>query len=136
MSQCGSLIACGSTKGSGLTPDEGPLKRREVRDRSRPLQVYVTPAERTALQANARQAGMRMSHYLRAVGTAAQIRSVVDLEAVASLAKVHADQGRLGRLLKMYLQDAAPDRLTAQRLLAEIESTQIEIRAVLKRITP
>jgi hypothetical protein len=108
---------------------------RQVRDRTLPLKVFVTPDERAALKENARRAGLRMSHYLRVAGMSTQIRSVLDLEAVADLAKISADQGRLGGLLKMYLQDRDPDRRTAVRLLAEIEATQAEMRTVLRRIT-
>ncbi len=98
------------------------------------MQVYVTPAEREILKANAKRAGMRTSHYLRTVGAMAPVRSDLDHEAVAALAKVSADQGRLGGLLKMYLQDPNPDRRVAQRLLAELESAQLEIRAALRRV--
>jgi hypothetical protein len=111
-----------------------PDKPRQLRNRNLPLKVFVTPDERAELQERARQAGLRMSHYLRAAGLSAPVRSVLDLKTVADLAKVSADQGRLGGLLKMYLQDRDPDRRTAQRLLADIEAVQSELRATLRRI--
>jgi hypothetical protein len=111
-----------------------PVTPRQVRDRKRQVHVYVTPDERAELEERSRQAGLRMSAYLRAAGMSTQIRSVLDLKTVGELAKVNADQGRLGGLLKMYLQDRDPDRRTAQRLLAEIEAVQSELRTVLRRI--
>jgi hypothetical protein len=113
---------------------ESPRERRETRDRNRALQVYVTPAERKILEANAKRAGMRMSHYLRTAGANAPMRSVLDLKSIAALAKVNADQGRLGGLLKMYLQDRNPDRHTAERLLKDIEAVQAALRAAVKRV--
>jgi hypothetical protein len=124
--------------GSGLTPERSPKKLpkkpREPRDRDRALQVYVTAQERAVLQANAKRAGMRMSNYLRTAGAGTPLRSVLDLEAIAALAKVSADQGRLGGLLKMYLMDRAPDRRVAERLLGEIEEVQEELRAAARRV--
>jgi hypothetical protein len=138
-SQRGPYIAFGSTEDSVLTPGETPeggASRRQTRDRNHALQVYVTASEREALKANARQAGLRMSHYLRVAGMNGNIRSVLDLEAVAALAKVNADQGRLGGLLKMYLQERDPDRRTAERLLVEIEAMQGQIKAALRTVIP
>jgi hypothetical protein len=103
--------------------------------RVNPLQVYVTPVERAAVKANAKAAGMTVSRYLCAVGMGATLRSALDHEAVAALAKIHADEGRLGGLLKMYLQDRNPDRRTAERLLQDIEAARAEIRAALKRVS-
>ena len=119
----------------GTSPEDG-ASRRQTRDRNHALQVYVTPDERAALEANARQAGLRMSHYLRVAGMNGNIRSVLDLEAVSALAKVNADQGRLGGLLKMYLQERDPDRRTAERLLVEIEAMQGQIKAALRTVIP
>jgi hypothetical protein len=107
---------------------------RQPRDRKRALQVYVNAEERTAITERAELSGMRVSNYLRAAGVGAQIQSVLDLEAVATLAKISGDQGRLGGLLKMYLQDQNPDRRMAERLLAEIETVQADLKAAAKRI--
>jgi hypothetical protein len=107
---------------------------RQPRDRKRALQVYVNAEERTAITERAELSGMRVSNYLRAAGVGAQIQSVLDLEAVATLAKISGDQGRLGGLLKMYLQDQNPDRRVAERLLAEIETVQADLKAAAKRI--
>jgi hypothetical protein len=106
----------------------------QPRDRSRALQVYVNKAERDAITARAKLSGMSLSNYLRSAAVGAPIKSALDLEAVSTLAKVNGDQGRLGGLLKMYLQDQAPDRKAAERLLAEIEALQSALRAIVRTV--
>ena len=73
-----------------------------AKDRINPMQVYVNARERAAIKANAKAAGMTASRYLCAVGMGAHLRSSTDHEAVAALAKIHADEGRLGGLLRAW----------------------------------
>lgn len=56
--------------------------------------VWVTDEEKAAIKERADEVGMYRSGYLRARGLNTQIRSVVDLTAVADLAKVKGDLGR------------------------------------------
>ena len=46
---------------------------------------------------------MSTSAYLRQVGLGMPIKSILDHKSIADLAKVNADQGRLGGLLKLWL---------------------------------
>ena len=48
---------------------------------------------------------MSTSAYLRQVGLGMPIKSILDQNSIADLAKVNADQGRLGGLLKLWLTD-------------------------------
>jgi hypothetical protein len=105
-----------------------------ARDRINPMRAYVTAEDRKAIKARAKAAGLTASSFLRAAAMGSTPRSALDLQAVAALAKIHADEGRLGGLLKMYLQDRDPDRQTAERLLQDIETVRKEIRTVLKRV--
>jgi hypothetical protein len=100
------------------------------------MRVYVNANERETIRANAKAAGMTASQFLCAVGLGSTPRSTLDHEAIAVLAKIHADEGRLGGLLKMYLQDRDPDRRSAERLLHDIETVRQEIRAVLRQVAP
>ncbi|WP_439548886.1 plasmid mobilization protein [Falsiroseomonas sp.] len=74
----------GKRRGRPLLPAD------QVRDRSAPLLVYVTAAEREVIEDAARRAGVSVSALLRAVGTNAQVRSVVDPQATASLIRLEA----------------------------------------------
>ena len=78
-----------------------------VRDRKRPLKIYVTEAERAAIAARAQSCGLVVSDYLRAVGLGHEPRSIFDHEAVMALAKVNADQGRLGGLAEAVAERTA-----------------------------
>lgn len=53
--------------------------------------------------AGARNAGKTASSYLLSLGMGYEVGSVIDAYLVRELVKINADQGRLGRLLKMWL---------------------------------
>ena len=79
------------------------------------LRVPVLPEEKAKIEDSARAAGY-------------ELQSVIDSRLVLELAKVNADQGRLGGLLKMWL--------VSDKRLAGIEEEQLHrtIRVVLDRI--
>jgi hypothetical protein len=66
----------------------------------------VLPEEEEAIKENARQAGLSVAAYLRNVGMGYRIQGVIDAELVGQLAKINADQGRLGGLLKLWLSNS------------------------------
>ena len=105
-----------------------------AKNRINPMRVYVNANERSTISANAKAAGMTASRFLCAVGMGSAPRSALDHKAIGVLAKIHADEGRLGGLLKMYLQDRDPDRRTAERLLQDIEAVRKDLRAALKQV--
>lgn len=70
-----------------------------------PIKVWVSVEERALIQERADQTGLFLSAYLLAVGTNTPIRSVVGTDAVADLAKVNGDLGRVAGLLKLWLGD-------------------------------
>mgnify|MGYP000848168346 CR=1 FL=1 len=74
-----------------------------TRKNGRHLRVPVLPAEEEAIKANAKATGLTIAAYLRNVGLGYQPGSAFDQEAVIEIAKVNADLGRLGGLLKMWL---------------------------------
>jgi hypothetical protein len=74
-----------------------------TRKHGRHLRVPVLPDEEALIKANAKAAGLSVAAFLRNVGIGYEVRGVFDLGAVDELAKVNADLGRLGGLLKMWL---------------------------------
>lgn len=70
-----------------------------------PLKVYCTKEERALIEGQAETAGMSVSEYLRNVGRGTPVKSRVDGQAIKALAKVNADLGRAGGLLKMLLKN-------------------------------
>lgn len=97
------------------------------------MKVSVSASERAEIEARATAAGLSVSSYLRAAGLGHPVRSALDHEAVTALAKVNADQGRLGGLLKLWLAsrpgEGASER-EVRRLLGEIEALQGELAKV------
>ena len=103
----------------------------ERRSRNRPLKVYVTENERTALTEAASSAGLSVSDFLRRVGLGVQVRSLLDQDHVRDVMRARADLGRLGGLLKMWLADrpgeGAPAHIV-RAVLEQIEAAQEEVR--------
>lgn len=100
------------------------------RPRGQHIKVWVTPEEKADIANLAAQAGMAESAYLRAVGLNRPLRSVVDLKAVADLARVNGDLGRVAGLLKLWL---AEKRGQGARPVA-VESLMIDFRALQTRV--
>jgi len=107
------------------------------------LRVPVTTADKRAIEDNARASGLTVASYLRQLGLQRPVSGILDLQAVDELARVAADQGRLGGLLKLFLtQDAKLEELGEQRdlrgrvvtLLQRILETQKQIEAVMERV--
>ncbi len=109
----------------------------ESRDRNRPLRVLVSERERAEIETRAAATGLSVSAYLRNLGLGFQPHSTLDQEAILSLLKVNADQGRLGGLFKLWLSgQSAPSAETAEirKLLAAIEECQQKLRALIGRL--
>jgi len=125
---------------SEMTPreetDEQPGNKAIRGKRKKHLRVPVFDDEKSVIEANARQAGMSIARYLRQVSMGYPVRSVVDIDCVRELARINGDLARLGNLQKLWLDnDARTARFGVDiihRLLRRIESTQSELRRLLK----
>jgi hypothetical protein len=113
---------------------EAKSKVGEVRDRQKPLKVYVSEEERRQIEAKAEACQLVPSAYLRSLGIGYKPKSVFDREAIGTLAKLNADQGRLGGLLKLWLSEKAGEGApvkSVRGLLEQIEETQTAIVRVM-----
>ena len=110
----------------------------ETRKGSNPIRVWVTPDEKAAIEANARQTGHSTSAYLRFLGLGYAPKCITDNERVLELAKINGDLGRLGGLLKLWLTNDARTaqfgESTIRAALARIEATQDKMVEVMKSI--
>ena len=107
------------------------------RRRGKPIEVWVTDEEKASIKDRAEEAGMSRSGYLRALGLNTPIRSVVDLKAVADLAKVNGDLGRVAGLLKLWLTDKngqRPTPIEVERMMIEFRELQAGIREKMSSI--
>ncbi len=127
-----SLIAGGS-----MEKDEGNAMERETRALNGRLGFTVSAADRARIEERARVAGLSVAAYLRASGLGHPIRSVLDYDAVLDLAKLNGDQGRLGGLLKLWLEErpgrGAPE-IEVRRLLERIDALQGQLIDVVSRV--
>lgn len=118
-----------------MSPDQAP--KPKARRRGKPIEVWVNDEEKELITARAEQAGLSRSGYLRAVGLNYPIRSVVDLTAVADLAKVNGDLGRVAGLLKFWLaekrgQGARPTDV--ETMMNDFRKLQGEVLAIMSRV--
>lgn len=109
-----------------------------TRKKSPPIKVYCTPAEKEAIEANAKAAGMSAARFLREVGQSYKVRGIMDYEKVRELAAMNGDLGRLGGLLKLWLSNDARTAhfgdSTIRALLARIERTMDQMRDVMRQV--
>ncbi|EMF7039408.1 CopG family transcriptional regulator [Salmonella enterica] len=116
---------------------ENTKEKAQPRRRGKPIEVWVTDDEKATITERAEEAGMSRSGYLRALGLNTPIRSVVDLAAVADLAKVNGDLGRVAGLLKLWLaekrgQGARPTDVEA--MMTNFRKLQGEVLAIMSRV--
>lgn len=95
---------------------------KKTRKETPPIKVCVNPDEKKDIQNLAKAHGLSTSEYLRNVGLGIPVVSVLDKEKIGDLAKLNADQGRLGGLLKLWLtNDEKLARFDQQKLVGTIE---------------
>lgn len=114
------------------------MARKKHPKRSRTIKAHVTEEEYARLNADATRFHFTMSDYVRRVMTEFKIpQGVVNAEAVLTLVRTNSDLARLGNLFKMALNDdsyldSTQTGHSLQKLLREIEETQLCIRELMK----
>jgi hypothetical protein len=99
-------------------------QNEKISKRVNPIKVYASLDDCAKLSARALEAGMSLSAYLRTLGLNHRPKSHFDRDAILALVKLHADQGRLGGLLKLWLSSKPNQGMGAQ-----------EVRELFKEIT-
>lgn len=79
------------------------MNNSNVRRNTTPIKVWVFPDEKKEIVKNARNHGLSTSKFLRNLGLNIEVQGVMDQQAILELAKINADLGRLGGLLKLWL---------------------------------
>lgn len=116
---------------------EGTKRKAPPRRRGKPIEVWVTDEEKATITERAEEAGMSRSGYLRALGLNTPIRSVVDLTAVAHLAKANGDLGRVAGLLKLWLAEKRGQgarTVDVEAMMREFRELQREIMAIMSKV--
>lgn len=108
-------------------------KEKKTRDRARPLKVYVSSEERQIIKESAKTTRLSISDYLRTLGLGHTPKNIFDQDAVIAFVKAHADQGRLGGLLKLWLSSKANEGASVgevRHLLGQIEQLQKALQKI------
>lgn len=103
---------------------------RGTRPRKNRIEVWCNEEEFSQISEHARGTRLSRSEFLRNLGRGYEPKSTFDREAIRQLAKLHADQGRLGGLLKLSLSEKSGDfasRESMRSLLQQIERLQLFI---------
>ena len=120
----------------GLAVDPQPWVKNDL--------VIVGPAddpahirgEKDAIVAKADAHSLSASSYLRRLGLAMPVESTIDQRAILDLAKINADLGRFGGLIKMWLTTNADFKsVSAQGLQRKLENTLTDVRLLQKKMS-
>ena len=111
------------------------------RKQTLPIKVFCTPDERQTLINNAKQYGLSVSHYLRAISLGLSKTSIRNLSQTDELIKTKVELGRVLGLLKLCLSPTesipldcrALFRETVPNLIREIEANQASLKALIQR---
>lgn len=112
-------------------------KNARPRRRGKPIEVWVTDDERTAISELAEQAGLSRSAFLRAAGLNKRVGARADLEAVRELVKVNGDLGRIAGLLKLWLAEKrgqGASSIDVERMMIEFRELQGGVREKMSAI--
>ena len=95
------------------------------RDRINPLRVYVDDHDRALIKELAHLCGMTVSAFVRTAALGHRVRSVLDLEAVRTLAKINTDQAALRQMIAVPTLPFA-DRGALAQQIAEVQRSLVE----------
>lgn len=109
-------------------------REKQMPTKKNSMKAYVSDEEYAVITEKAKMCAMSVSHFVRAICLGWHVRSHDDQQARQELRRVHADLGRLGGLLKMWLTNGDEHQVNVRKLLVEIEARQAELRRVVARL--
>ena len=96
------------------------------------IEIRVTAEDKKRLKELAQAHAMSLSEYLRQAGLMQEITSRTEIETTLELAKMNADQARLGNMLKLAIDSENEQKI--ETLITEVRRTQQTIRETLESI--
>jgi len=111
------------------------------RKQTLPIKVFCTPDERQAIIENAKQCGLSVSHYLRAIALGMGNTRIIDFSQTDELIKTKVELGCILSLLRLCLTQAeyfplesrAGFRETVTDAIQEVEDNQANLKAIIQR---
>ena len=111
------------------------------RKQALPIKVFCTPDERQAIVGKAKQCGLSVSHYIRAIALGLGNTSIIDFSQTDELIKTKVELGRIIGLLKLCLnrvetiplESRVLFRETVSSLIRDIEANQASLKVLIQR---
>lgn len=102
------------------------------------ISIRMTDEEKKKIDKLAKQTALSRSKYIRLTAQGVVPRSQLDHSVVYELGKLHADIGRTGGLLKMWLSRnedmGVHHKLDVQHLVAEITALKQQIKSAVEKL--
>ena len=119
--------------------NDNNTENHETEVRKSALKVWVNDEEKEAIKHNIALVGkMSVSAYLRNLGLGYFPKSKIDKQIILDLAKINADQGRLGGLLKMLLSNKEIHNtstfIETNKILKDIQKTQNKLLETVSKL--
>ena len=110
----------------------------ETRKRTQQIKIRVSPEEKKLLEEGAGRCDLSVPAWLRKLGLGHRPASHVDIQAVEKIARLHGDLGRVGGLLKMWINNGSEARqasdLDVPDLLIQLHELQKDMKAKVKEL--
>ena len=111
------------------------------RKQTLPIKVFCTPDERQAIVGKAKQCGLSVSHYLRAIALGLSNTSIRNFSQTDELIKTKVELGRMLSLLRLCLTQAENFPLesrpgfreTVTGVIHDVEDNQANLKAIIQR---
>jgi Trp operon repressor len=111
------------------------------RKQTSPIKVFCTPDERQAIIEKAKQCGLSVSYYLRAIALGLSSTRINDFNQTDELIKTKVELGRILSLLRLCLTlaenfplESRPRfRETVTDVIQEVEDNQASLKAIIQR---
>jgi hypothetical protein len=91
------------------------------------VKTYLTPEEYAAVAGKAKQTGLSLSAYAKSMCLHGQVKSTLDQQLILELAKVSADLGRLGGLLKLGMSEGKLERSRGNEIYDSIQELKRQL---------
>jgi len=139
------LLCEADTKVSSATASKKQLQTAkknimgsETRHRNKHVMIRVSEQEYALIAAHASGCSLSIPSFLRSVGQGFIPSSTVDSQAITQLAKLHADLGRVGGLLKLWLTNDERKKfglhLNLPEAMADLKTIRAEIADKVKAL--
>ncbi len=115
-------------------PEPEKKKKSDKRKRTLIIPVRVTPEEKKEIELKSKKCSLAASTYLRTVGLEKRIKSTFDSQVLIELAKLRAELGRLGGLVKAWLSPKQTDMGVTPEAKEYLKNNKPALKTLLREL--